>query len=131
VNVAAIVVGRLPIGVAESARLFSAATEQVARRVIGPTPIPQRRQAVRSSEFSGEVGPREKIRYVVDHQELEPGRRHRMANTLIGATFFVAKGGRRRRQEAAAGFRMESKPRFTRVMRYPRPSRAPGVYGGV
>lgn len=117
-----------PVGV----RLYDAGTEQIAERVIGPTPIPQRREATHSSEFSGETGPREKVRYVVEPADLHmiPGRAQGMANTLIGATFFAPKGSRRRAMEAAAGFRMESRPRYTKVNRYPRPSRAPGTYGG-
>jgi hypothetical protein len=117
-----------PVGV----RMYDAGTEQVAERVIGPTPIPQRREAVKQSEFSGEVGPREKVRYVVEPEDRGeiPGRLLRMANTIIGATFFAPKGSRRRAVEAQAGFRMESRPRFTAVNRYPRPSRRPGVYGG-
>jgi hypothetical protein len=132
VNVRAIITSALtpivhPVGV----RLYDAGTEQVAERVIGPTPIPQRRQAIRSSEYSGDVGPRDKVRYVIEPQDLGmvPGRRLRMANTLIGASFFAPKGSRRRAIEAQVGYRMESRPRFTKVNRYPRPSRTPGIYG--
>lgn len=132
-NVRAIVTSAFtPITHVVGIRMYDAGTEQVAERVIGPTPIPQRREATHSSEFSGEVGPREKVRYVVEPADLGqiPGRMLHMANTLIGATFFAPKGSRRRAVEAQAGFRMESRPRFTKVNRYPRPSRSPGVYQG-
>ncbi len=117
----------LPIGTAHGARYYPRGTVQVAQRVIGPTPIPQRVQMVKSSEFSGEVGPRDKIRYIVPSQIFP---RLRMANTILGLTFMAPKGSRRRKAEQAAGVRMESRPRYTRVLRYPRPSREPGVYNG-
>lgn len=134
---------RLPLGQANSRRLYDAGTVQVAERVIDPTPIPQRGEAPKSSEYAGSyfpaharspvapVGPREKVRYVIEPEDLGlvPGRALRMANTLIGASFFAPSGSRRRALEAQAGYRMESRPRYTKVHRYPRPARTPGVYG--
>lgn len=131
------IVSPFPIGPEPTSGRYTRGTVQVAERLIGPTPHPQAREPIRASLAAGlpsigvfqtEFGPRNKIRYILP--AIEAGRRRRMANTDIGLSFFTPRSVAK--IAASAGVHaadMARRGRYTKVLRNPRGSRAPRVYG--
>lgn len=106
-----------------SDRAYPAGDVFTTGRTLNLVPAPPPALPVRGSRFSGEVGWRQTQAFMLERR---PWPFARLMGTRFGLTFF-APATRARIPEIPAV--MRPKPRFTRVLRYPRGVRAPRTYG--